>query len=136
MKVEYQIIKRKDNFCNDENQFIKLLETNPNYKIIKEKCILEYKDFNIEYDIKRYETKEKNEIMFVISFSVDDEIQVEEFEGFDKSFIDFMIKFNNDFSLNILWDDISKKYAEEMYPKIFYIENLLRKNVQHLKTLH
>ncbi len=130
MKVEYQIIKRKDNFCNDEKQFISLLETNQSYKIIREKHILEYKELNIEYDIKKYETKEKNEIMLVIVFSVEDEDKIEEFEKFDKSFLDFVSRFN-DFSLNILWDDISRKYAECMYPQIFFIENLLRKIIYY-----
>lgn len=64
------------------------------------------------------------------SFSVEDEANIEEFEKFDKSLLGFLSKFN-DFSLNILWDDISKKYAEEMYPKIFHIENLLRKIIYY-----
>ncbi len=130
MKVEYQIIKRKDNFCNDENQFISLLETNQNYKIIREECILKYKELKIAYDIKKYETKEKNEIMLVITFLVEDEAKIEELEKFDKSFLDFLSKFN-DFSLNILWDDISIKYAESMYSQISYIENLLRKIIYY-----
>ena len=130
MKVEYQILKRKDNFCTDENQFINLLETNQNYKIISKNKIIEYKTLNIEYDIKKYETEEKNEIMFVIGFSLKNETSIEEFEKFDKSFVDFVSKFD-DFSLNILWDDISRKYAEDIYPQIFYIENLLRKIIYY-----
>lgn len=62
MKVEYQIIKRKDNFCNDEHQFISLLETNQNYKIIREEKILEYKELSIGYDIRKYETEEKKKL--------------------------------------------------------------------------
>ena len=131
MKVEYQIIKRNDNFCKNENLFISLLETNKNYKIKRASTILKYKDLNIVYDIKKYETKEKQEIMFIVCFSLEDESQLEEFEKFDKSFSEFIAKFNNDFSLNTIWDDISKKYAEELYPKIFYIENLLRKIIYY-----
>lgn len=130
MEIEYQIIKRNDNFCIDENQFISLLETNQCYKILKEKSIIEYKNKNIKYNIKKYEAKENKEIMFIVNFSIEDENQIEEFEKFDKSFLDFLSKFN-DFSVNILWDDISKYYAEKMYPKIAYIENLLRKIIYY-----
>ena len=46
MKVEYQIIKRNDNFCKNENLFISLLETNKNYKIKRASTILKYKDIS------------------------------------------------------------------------------------------
>ena len=130
MHVEYQIIKKKDNFCSTENEFINLLKTNCNYKIIEESKIIEYKTLNIRYKIKQYETENKDEIMFIIVFSLDDENLIEEFEKFDKAFLDFVSKFN-DFSFNILWDDISRKYAEDMYPRIFLIENLLRKIIYY-----
>ena len=77
MKVEYQIIKRNDNFCKNENLFISLLETNKNYKIKRASTILKYKDLNIVYDIKKYETKEKQEIMFIVCFSLEDESQLD-----------------------------------------------------------
>lgn len=131
MKLEYQIIKRKDNFCSNENQFISLLETNQSYKIIKEKMIIEYKNINIKYAVKKYLTLESNEIMFILSFIIDDENDLGEFEKFDKSFLDFLTKFNKDFTLNILWDEISRRYAEDMYTKIFYIESLLRKIIYY-----
>lgn len=130
MEIEYQIIKRNDNFCTDENQFICLLETNQCYKIKKEQSIIEYKGKEIKYNIKKYETKGKQEIMYIIKFSLEDESQIEEFEKFDKSFLDFISKFD-DLSINVLWDDISRKYADIMYPKIAYIENLLRKIIYY-----
>lgn len=71
------------------------------------------------------------EILFIITFSLDDDRKLDIFENFDKSFVDFIERFSNDFNLNRLWDDISKKYAEEMYPKISYIENLLRKIIYY-----
>ena len=130
METEYQIIKRNDNFCTDENQFICLLETNQCYKIVKEQSIIEYKGRNIKYNIKKYETREKQEIIFIINFSIEDENRIEEFEKFDKSFLDFLSKFE-DLSVNVLWDDISRKYADTMYPKIAYIESLLRKIIYY-----
>ena len=131
MKVEYQIIKKRDNFCIDENQFICLLETNNNYKINKVKKIIKYKNIDIKYEVKTVLNSNNEEIIFIICFLIDDEKKLEDFEKFDKSFIDFVKRFNDNVHLNRLWDDISKKYAEEMYPKIFYIENLLRKIIYY-----
>ena len=131
MQVEYQIIKRKDNFCIDDKQFLSLLETNHNYKIIRSENKIKYKKLSIKYVIKHYVTNENDEIMFIICFSIDNEEELENFEKFDKSFVDFISKFSNDLTLNVLWDDISRKYAEFMYPKINYIENLLRKIIYY-----
>lgn len=123
--VEYQIIKRKDDFCNNKEQFKSLLKTNSNYKISDN--IIEYKSLNIKYSLENYSIGENQEIMFVIKLSIDNETDLDIFEKFDKSFLDFMSKFNDNFSLNVLWDDISKEYALKIYPKIFYIESTLRK---------
>ena len=59
MQVEYQIIKRKDNFCIDDKQFLSLLETNHNYKIIRSENIIEYKKLRIKYVIKRWVNNEE-----------------------------------------------------------------------------
>ena len=131
MNIEYQIIKKNDNFCIDETKFMNLLGTNKNYIIDKDKKTIKYKSIFIKYSINKEISIDEKDIIFIINFEIDDIKHLNDFEKFDKSFLDFMKKFNNDFSLNILWDDISKYYAENIYPKIFCIEILLRKLIYY-----
>lgn len=134
MKLEYQLIKEKNDCCIEIEQFENLLQINQEFKINVTNKKIKYKDMDIKYSIKKQETNDLKEIIFVVTFEYDvekiTESNIENFEKFDNKFLHTIATFHIEgkgFFKNTLIDDISSYYSNILYPKINLIENKLRK---------
>lgn len=129
MEIKYQLMKDKDDFCISEEQLISLLGTSSRIKIDKENNIIKIGNSEIKYSIYKEKEGVAKEVIFIITFSIENEKKIRALEEFNSIFIDIINKYyteKNRFSLNVLRDDISKYYGEKLYPKINRIENYLR----------
>lgn len=128
MKIEYLLIKSKNDFCCSVEQFKSLLLTNKRISISADKLLFSKASF--DYSISLQEIKgKKKEVVFYFSISSDtenDEI-VSKLENFDKLLQRINVESGNMFKINTIWDDVSIYYAQKLYPQIVQVENLLRK---------
>lgn len=132
MKLEYQIIKKKNSYCNNKRAFESFVNSDDNFKVDSKANKITYKDIAIDYDVK-IESNEYSETIIIFSLSYDpkketlDAIKV--FENFDNAIFHHIHNnmMSGNVTINTLIDDISKEYACRLYPKINNIEKTLRK---------
>lgn len=133
MKIEYQLIKKFDDFINNEEQFENMLETNNDIRIDKDKKIIVFKENYFEYSIgiKLDENIKEITIIFCVEneneFSIESIYKLEKFNNKLMHILECYCSGGMGFKVNILEDDISYFYCQEIYPKIHRLENKLRK---------
>lgn len=129
MKIEYLIIKTKDDFCQDVEQFKSLLLSNTRLKITGD--VIRFQNTDFGFVITNYEItdKKKKETVFYFQISTnesDDSIATK-LEEFDALLHRINFEYGNHFTINTIWDDVSMYYTMQLYPQIIKIENSLRK---------
>lgn len=126
MKTEYLLIKRKDDFCNTNDQFINHLLTNTRITVNGNTICFSNKELTYSLSVSEVHTKGNKETLFyfIISVSNEDEESALLLESFD----DLLHRIcDEQFDINTIWDDTSIFYAKRLYPQIIEVENLLRK---------
>lgn len=126
MKLEYIFIKKKDDFCQNEDQFKNYLSTNIQIAFIDN--VLEVNKKKFEYKIGMFEVPESKEIGFrmtIIANQGQESEQVIALESVDTIITRINDKINI-FQINTIWDDVSMYYGRKLYPAITEVESLLR----------
>lgn len=133
MKVEYQIIKAKNDCFTTVEKFEKLLQTAESFETNTKDKIIEFKNKKIKYNIKKYDSKHSKEIIYNILLELKEDENAENikfFEEFDSKFLRIIGSYSseqNKMYINTLTDEISMYYSKELYPQFNEIENMLRK---------
>ena len=136
MKLEYILIKKKDDFCNNDEQFKNLLLTNRRI-FIKDNNYLEFSKTVFSYTLSSKEVKvpKNTEIVYffnIFAFTSECSETAKKLEDFDELLRRINTKLGNHFTINIIWDDVSIYYAKKLYPLLANVENLLRKIIYSL----
>lgn len=130
--VEYLIItKQEDTFCDSDKAFIKFLGVDSSLEIAeKEKKISILKKnskFTVSFSLVTGLVPSKKERYFKFTLSSKEQQKLKEFDELTSLIERIILKLNNDISINVLWNDISRQYAVEGYSLINEVENLLRR---------
>lgn len=130
--VEYLIILlQEDTFCDSEKAFLKFLSVDSRISISeKEKTITllndKKKKFSVSYALKTGLVPSQAQRYFQLTLSSDEE-SFQEYTALTNLLEKLFQKLHDDVSVNLLWSDISRKYALEGYELINEVENLLRR---------
>lgn len=126
MKIEYMLVKSKDDFCQTVEQFKNLLSANTRLVLTDETLETDHKMVN--YSIELYEVEASKESIFAVSFISKYGNEEEQIEVLERA--DAILRRVNDrtkiFQINTVWDDVSMYYARKLYPAIVEVEALLR----------
>lgn len=130
MLIEYLLLKRKDELCSSEKEFIHFLCSNGRLSVGKN--TLKFKDIDIKYALTKEDVSGKTkETVFHLAIETSDENKrvLEE--------LDSVLRRMNDecghlFIINTIWNDVATDYLRLLYPQIVEIEHLLRKIIYRL----
>lgn len=126
MRIRYLLVKSKDDFCQNIEQFKNLLSVNSRITIDEENIRVSQKD--VRYKIEMHEIEEVREIVFQLTLEAeqgkeeDRVCALESVEG-------VLRRINEElglFQINTIWDDVSMYYGRKLYPMMTEIESLLR----------
>lgn len=135
MKIEYLLIKKKNDICSDIDSFKSLLSSNTrlSFKDDKTLCIGES---SYLYSLSVSEPESIGEVVFNFSVktSEKDDNGAKVLEEFDKLFHRVNSEYQNAFVIDTIWNDFSMYYARTLYPKIIKVESLLRKIIYIFMT--
>lgn len=146
MKTEFLVIvSNDDQFCNDETTLINFLKTSSflNIKDTQVRKISLKKPTDSIPIITAYLTIHSNNIslnkekyfLITIENNIQNENHIELFNQLIEKVKDILIS-SNKLTINILWDDIGRYYAEKAYPIINETENLMRKLITMFLTIN
>ncbi len=125
MKIEYLIIKPKDDFCTTPDKFLSLLSSNSRLGVKDNQISFQNESFPYSLDSETVEYKNRKEIVF--HFIVcSEKNEPEGLENIDGLLHRINSGYGNPFIINTIWDDVSIYYAKDLFPKIIETENLLR----------
>lgn len=125
MKIEYLIIKPKDDFCTTPDKFLSLLSSNSRLEVKDNQISFQNEAFLYSLDSETVEYKNKKEIVFHFIIS-SEKNEPEGLENIDGLLHRINSGYGNPFIINTIWDDVSIYYAKDLFPKIIETENLLR----------
>lgn len=127
MKMEYLLVKGKDDFCQDEEQFKNLLSSNTRVTLYKNTLEADHKQ--LSYDIDMYDVVASKETVFHLTFNAEQEKEEEQIDALEcaESVLRRINEKVDVFRINTIWDDVSMYYGRKLYPEIIEIEALLRK---------
>lgn len=138
MKIEYLLMKKQDDFCQNIEQFKNLISSNVRIVFENDSLLIDKK--KLQYIITVDNVEASKEIMFyfqISSLTAPSEVeQVQLLETADE-----LIRRINDnyqgFHINVIWDDVSIYYGKKLYSEIVFAENCLRKIIYFfmLKTV-
>lgn len=150
MKTEYLIsIDNKENICKDEKSFANLLMINPDIKVTSN--IIKYKNTNYTYENKKYPSKKSDYTYFHITIVAEitnpkgrggltekgdltSDQQVELYEELRREIRTIIRKVA--YKFQIIWDDVSFYYSKLTYPKIYEMENSMRKLITKFMVIN
>lgn len=131
--IEYIIIiKQEGTFCNSEEAFLKFLSIDSSLNISPQDNEITFNSkkstpFKVSYAIESNLTPSKQERYFKLDLSSNDEDRLDEFNELTSSLEKMFLKLHPDVGINVLWNDIARKYAIKGYALINEVENLLRR---------
>ncbi|MGZ8238951.1 MAG: hypothetical protein ACXWTY_13890 [Methylobacter sp.] len=124
-KVEYlNVINTKEKFCDSIDAFNYLLQSYGNINIHENKIKFEGIEFG--YDVQDGEIKGEAQRFFHIKLTCKGKANIEQFKLLLKSIRTILTK-ASDKPPEILWDDLSSELANQAYPIVHEIENMMRK---------
>lgn len=129
--VEYLIIiKQEGTFCDSDKSFLKFLSIDSSLSISEEENKMSFlykkKDFVVSYTLVSGLVPSQKERYFKLAL-FSKENKLDEFTELSKLLEYLFLKLHSEVSINILWNDIARKYAIEGYELINEVENLLRR---------
>lgn len=121
--VEYLLpFNTEDGICKDIDSFKSLLSSNTNFKIRNDE--IEYKGSKYKFKCTLNIVQDKNCSVFHVTLGISR--LTDKFREMLKSFrktVGVQLKDN----IQIIWDGVSFEWSKELYPRIYQIENSLRK---------
>ena len=124
-KVEYLItVEQKGSFCNSIPAFNNLLRTIDDISISANS--IEFQGQKIGYDIQTGEILKDKQRFFHIKLTFSNEKLLNDNETLLRVIRTVLFKAGEK-PVQVLWDGISLYYAEQAYPLIYNIENMMRK---------
>lgn len=130
--VEYLIIVlQEDTFCDSDIAFLKFLSVDSSLSISeKEKTITllskKKNKFSVSYSLTSGLVPSQAQRYFKLKLSSKEE-KLNEYTELTTLLEKLISKLHKDVSINVLWNDIARKYAIEGYDLINQVENLLRR---------
>jgi hypothetical protein len=130
--VEYLIIVlQEDTFCDSDIAFLKFLSVDSSLSISeKEKTITllskKKNKFSVSYSLTSGLVPSQAQRYFKLKLSSKEE-KLSEYTELTTLLEKLISKLHKDVSINVLWNDIARKYAIEGYDLINQVENLLRR---------
>lgn len=127
MKIEYMLVKGKDDFCQTVDQFNSLLSSNT--RVVLKDHTFEADHRSVDYSVEMYEVESSKETLFKVTFDVKQEKEEEEQILALESADNVLRRINEKikaFQINTIWDDVSMYYVRKLYPAIIEVEALLR----------
>ena len=127
MKIEYIFIKQKDDYFVTDEMFQHFLDSNNRIKFEDDEIIFEGK--TLEYTLKSADVEKSNEKVFHFTVEIqgNEEEQADLIEKFDSLVREINERKGMQFSINMIWNDVSLYYCKKLYPEILKVENTLRK---------
>lgn len=131
MKTEYLIrIDTKDNVATTEETFVSKLKSNVKLNIRKNK--IKYESIEVDFRLKTYQTDNPDYIYFLMTMELPDEkadelAQIREYTALIKVIKGMLRVKESASNIEILWDDVTLYLSSKIYPKIYRVENLMRK---------
>lgn len=126
MKIEYLLVKTKDDFCASIEQFKNLLLSNNRITMDEEHITVSKVCFNYTLSMVEVNWKTNKEIVFSFTISIDDQEHVEAIESIDALIRRINEVYGYPFAINTIWDDVSIYYTNKLYPRMVEIENIVR----------
>lgn len=121
--VEYLLpFDTKDGVCKDIKSFKSLLASNSNFILETDKIL--YKTSSYSFSVEQTDVQNQNCSVFHVTFGV--RRTTEKFREMLKVFRKTVGLHLKD-RIQIVWDGISFEWSKELYPRIYQIENSMRK---------
>ncbi|BFQ95215.1 hypothetical protein [Enterococcus cecorum] len=126
MKIEYMLVKGKDDYCQTVDQFNSLRSSNT--RVVLKDHTFEADHRSVDYSVEMYEVESSKETLFKVTFDVKQEKEEEQILALESA--DNVLRRINEkikaFQINTIWDDVSMYYGRKLYPAIIEVEALLR----------
>lgn len=132
IKVEYLLpFDTKEGTCKDIESFKSLITSNSNFKFKNQKIGFKGTLYNFEISLNKVDNK--NTSVFHIIFSINKVSN--KFREMLKSFRKIVGVFLKD-NILLIWDGISFEWFKDLYPRIYNIENSLRKLISKFMLIN
>lgn len=131
--VEYLIIvKEEDTFCDTDTAFLKFLAVDSSLTISENDNQLTIKlkkgnKLTVSYTLFSGLVPSENERYFKFTISSKEIDKINDLNILTTLLEKIIVKLHPEVSINVLWNDIARKYAVEGYTLINEVENLLRR---------
>lgn len=132
IKVEYLLpFNTKDRVCKDINSFNSLLSVHSDISVTKNK--IKFKKSKYDYSVTLDEVSNQNYSVFHVTFSINR--TTDKFREMLKAVRQIVgVHIKND--IQIIWDGVGFEWSKELYPKIYKVENNLRKLISKFMLLN
>lgn len=132
IKVEYLLpFNTKDGICRNINSFNSLLCSHSDISITEKK--LRYKNSNYTYSVSMNEVSNQDCTVFHVLFEINH--VTDKFREMLKSFKKTIgVHLKDD--IQIIWDGIGFEWSKELYPRIYQIENMMRKLISKFMLIN
>ncbi|MES2207777.1 MAG: hypothetical protein V4525_13420 [Pseudomonadota bacterium] len=127
------LLPENESFCNNKKAFIEFLKIDDLLSIsgqrISYRKTAKSKDLvSAHFIIETNKVKSKQERYFLLTLECENDTLLDEFSELSDRIRTISERISpGTMSINILWDDIGRIYAEKSYPLINEVENLLRR---------
>ncbi len=137
MKIEYILIKHKNDFCQTTRGFINLLSSNERLNSLEyfsssknaESGSFQFNKKSFKYDTLLIKPDfNDSEVCFKFTVEVENNSKnsAEILDQFDEFLIRVNNEFGNIFHINYVWDELALYYTKDLYQYIAKVENKLR----------
>jgi hypothetical protein len=132
IKVEYLLpFNTKDGICRNIDSFNSLLCSHSDISIANKK--LRFKNSNYSYSVSMNEVSNQDCTVFHVIFEINH--VTEKFREMLKSFKKTVgVHLKDD--IQIIWDGIGFEWSKELYPRIYQIENMMRKLISKFMLIN
>lgn len=132
IKVEYLLpFNTKDGICRNINSFNSLLCSNSEISITEKR--LRFKNSNYSYSVSMNEVSNQDCTVFHVIFEINR--VTDKFREMLKSFKKTVGAHLKD-DIQIIWDGIGFEWSKELYPRIYQIENMMRKLISKFMLIN
>lgn len=126
MKIKYLLVKKKNDFCQNIEQFKSLLSVNARMTMDENNIKVGQKE--VGYKIEMHEIEEAKEIVFQLTLDAEQDKEEDQVGALES--VEGVLRRINDeiglFQINTILDEVSMYYGKKLYPLMIEVESLLR----------